>query len=69
MAWYKGFLCQAAGWKTARRILARAEFHFGELCPRVGVFVTNLEADSRAVVLFYIKRGTAEQWIRKASKR
>ena len=40
------------------------EFHFGEFFPRVGFIVTNLETDSRAVVRFYNKRGTAEQWIK-----
>jgi hypothetical protein len=40
------------------------EFQFGELFPRVGFIVTNLETDSRAVVRFYNKRGTAEQWIK-----
>ncbi len=40
------------------------EFHFGELFPRVGFIVTNLETDSRVVVRFYNKRGTAEQWIK-----
>jgi hypothetical protein len=35
------------------------EFYFGELFPRVGFIVTNLETDSRAVVRFYNKRGTA----------
>ncbi len=40
------------------------EFHFGELFPRVGFIVTNLERDSRAVVRFYNKRGTAEQWLK-----
>jgi len=34
------------------------------LFPRVGFIVTSLETDSRAVVRFYNKRGTAEQWIR-----
>ncbi len=58
--WYKSFLYQAAGWKTARRVVAKMEFHFGELFPRVGFIVTNLETDSRAVVRFYNKRGTAE---------
>jgi hypothetical protein len=29
----------------------------------VGFIVTNLAASSRAVVRFYNKRGTAEQWI------
>jgi hypothetical protein len=31
---------------------------------RVGFIVTNLEVPSRAVVRFYNKRGTAEQWIK-----
>jgi hypothetical protein len=62
---YKGFLYQAESWKKARRVVAKVEFHFGELFPRVGFIVTNLETDSRAVVRFYNKRGTAEQWIKK----
>ena len=61
---YKGFLYQAASWSTARRVVAKAEFHAGELFPRVGFIVTNLELPSRAVVRFYNKRGTAEQWIK-----
>jgi hypothetical protein len=64
VVWYKGLLYQAASWKTARRVVAKVEFHFGELFPRVGFIVTNLETDSRAVVRFYNKRGTAEQWIK-----
>jgi len=63
VVWYKGFLYQTESWKTARRVVAKVEFHLGELFPRVGFIVTNLETDSRAVVRFYnIKRGTAEQW-------
>ena len=61
---YKSFLYQAQSWKTARRVVAKVEFHWGELFPRVGFIVTNLETDSRAVVRFYNKRGTAEQWIK-----
>jgi hypothetical protein len=61
---YKSFQYQAAKWKTARRVVAKIEFHCGELFPRVGFIVTTLEADSRAVVRFYNKRGTAEQWIK-----
>ncbi|GIU76280.1 MAG: hypothetical protein KatS3mg004_3367 [Bryobacteraceae bacterium] len=60
---YKSFLYQAESWKKARRVVAKVEFHAGELFPRVGFIVTTLEIDSRAVVLFYNKRGTAEQWI------
>src|ERR1019366_3165356 len=62
--WYKGFLYQAASWKTGRRVVAKVEFHTGELFPRVGFIVTNLETPSRTVVRFYNKRGTAEQWIK-----
>ena len=61
---YKSFRYQAASWTTARRVVAKIEFHCGELFPRVGFIVTTLEIDSRAVVRFYNKRGTAEQWIR-----
>jgi len=50
--WYKSFLYRAASWRTVRRVVAKVEFHFGELFPRVGFIVTNLETDSRAVVWF-----------------
>ena len=39
-------------------MVAKAEFHFGELFPRVGFIVTNLATSSRTVVRFYNKRGT-----------
>jgi hypothetical protein len=68
VVWYKSFLYGAASWKTARRVVAKVEFHAGELFPRVGFIVTNLEADSRAVVGFYNKRGTAEQWIKEGKQ-
>jgi hypothetical protein len=68
LVWYKSFLYQAASWKTARRVVAKVEFHFGELFPRVGFIVTNLETDSRAVVRFYNKRGTAKQWIKEGKQ-
>jgi hypothetical protein len=66
--WYKSFLYQAASWKKARRVVAKVESHFGELFPRVGFIVTNLETASRAVVRFYNKRGTAEQWIKEGKQ-
>jgi hypothetical protein len=67
LVWYKSFLYQAASWKRARRVVAKVEFQFGELFPRVGFIVTNLPTESRAVVRFYNTRGTAEQWIREAT--
>ena len=68
IVWYKGFLYQAASWKTARRVVAKVEYHAAELFPRLGFIVTNLETPSRAVVRFYNKRGTAEQWIKEGKQ-
>ncbi len=65
---YKGFLYQAASWKTARRVVAKVEHHAGELFPRVGFIVTNLSLPSRAVVRFYNGRGTSEQWIKEGKQ-
>ncbi|HVB97970.1 MAG TPA: transposase, partial [Candidatus Dormibacteraeota bacterium] len=68
VVWYKGFLYQAGSWKTARRVVAKVEHHAGELFPRVGFIVTNLTLPSRAVVRFYNRRGTAEQWIKEGKQ-
>src|SRR2546422_2534907 len=65
---YKSFLYQAASWKTARRVVAKVEHHPGELFPRVGFIVTNLTLPSRAVVRFYNKRATAEQWFKEGKQ-
>jgi hypothetical protein len=48
--------------------VAKVEFHFGELFPGVGFIVTNLTLPIRAVVRFYNKRGTAEQWIKEGKQ-
>jgi len=61
---YKSFLYQAASWTKARRVVAKVECHCGELFPRVGFIVTNLETDGRAVVRFYNKCGTAVKMTR-----
>ena len=65
---YKSFLYQAASWNEGRRVVVKVEFHFGELFPRVGFIVTNPTAESRVVVRFYNKRGTAEQWIKEGKQ-
>lgn len=49
-------------------MVAKVEFHAGELLPRIGFIVTNLETSSRAVVQFYNNRGTAEQWIKEGKQ-
>ena len=66
--WYKGFLYRAASSNMARRVVAKVEHHAGELFPRIGFVVTNLTLPSRAVVRFYNKRGTAEQWIKEGKQ-
>jgi hypothetical protein len=48
-------------------VVAKVEFHFGELFPRAGFIVTNLKTLSR-VVRFYNKRGAAEQWIKEGKQ-
>jgi hypothetical protein len=63
-----GFEYYAASWRRVRRVVAKLEFHFGELFPRVGFIVTNIAASSRAVVRFYNKEGTAEQWIKEGKQ-
>ena len=65
---YKSFQYQADSWTTARRVVAKVEHHVGELFPRVGFIVTNLRLPNRAVVRFYNKRGTAEQWIKEGKQ-
>jgi Transposase DDE domain group 1 len=49
-------------------VVAKVEHHQGELCPRVGFIVTSLSLPSRAVVRFYNRRGTAEQWIKEGKQ-
>lgn len=48
----------------ARRVIAKVEWHPGDLFPRVGFVVTNLPLDSGWVIRFYNQRGTAEQHIK-----
>ena len=55
---------RAASWDKPRRVVAKVEWHRGELFPRVGFIVTNLRRDAERVVRFYNGRGVAEQWIK-----
>lgn len=58
------FLYRAKSWDRARRVIAKVEWHRGELFPRIGFIVTNLSRSAKKVVRFYNQRGTAEQWIK-----
>ncbi len=64
IVWYHDFPYQAGSWDRPRRVIAKIEWHKGELFPRVGFIVTNLRRRSWRVVDFYNGRGTAEQWIK-----
>ena len=57
---YASFRYRAGSWDQARRVVAKVEWHAGELFPRVGFIVTNLKWPTRRVVRFYNRRGTAE---------
>ena len=61
---YHDFAYQAQSWHLPRRVVAKVEWHQGELFPRVGFIVTNLSYPPKGIIRFYNGRGTAEQWIK-----
>jgi hypothetical protein len=58
---YPSSRCRADSGDQARRVVAKVEWHVGELFPQVGFTVTNLRWPTKRVVRFYNRRGTAEQ--------
>ena len=62
--YHASFSYRAASWTKPRRVVAKVEWHPGELYPRVGFIVTNLSRPAERVVAFYNQRGTAEQYIK-----
>lgn len=69
VVWYRSFLYRAESWDRHRRVVAKVEWHRGELFPRVGFIVTNMYADAaERIVSFYNGRGTAEQWIKEGKQ-
>jgi len=64
IVWYASFEYQASTWAEPRRVVAKVEWHRGEMFPKVGFVVTNLADDAADVIEFYNGRGTAEQWIK-----
>ena len=69
-AWPEGvqqralFAYRAQSWNKPRHVVAKVEWHPGELYPRVGFIVTNLARSAEGVVAFYNQRGTSEQHIK-----
>ena len=66
---HASFSYQAGSWNKKRRVVAKVEWHPGELVPRVGFIVTNLSRPTKRVVAFYNHRGTAEQHIKECQWR
>ncbi len=70
---HASFSYQAQSWKKPRRVVAKVEWHQGELYPRVGLdplrgsSVTNLARPAERVVAFYNQRGTCEQWVKEGN--
>jgi hypothetical protein len=62
--YFASFRYRAQSWKKSRRVVAKVEWHPGELYPRVGFIVTNLARRAERVVAFYNQRGTCEQFIK-----
>jgi len=62
--YYTSFSYRAGSWSKKRRVVAKVEWHPGELFPRVGFIVTNLSRSAERVTLFYNQRGKAEQYIK-----
>ena len=70
LRFYASFSYRAGSWDRKRRVVAKVEWHPGELVPRVGLdpfhgsSVTNLSRSAERVTWFYNQRGKAEQYIK-----
>jgi hypothetical protein len=62
--YYASFSYRAKSWDKVRRVVAKVEWHPGELHSRVGFIVTNLSRSAELVTWFYNQQGKAEQYIK-----
>jgi len=62
--YYASFSYRAQSWNRPRHVVAKVEWHPGELYPRVGFIVSNLARSPEGIVAFYNQRGTCEQHIK-----
>jgi hypothetical protein len=62
--YFASFGYRAQSWDKSRHVVAKVEWHPGELYPRIGFIVTNLARSAEGVVAFYNQRGTCEQYIK-----
>ncbi|MFT5343402.1 MAG: hypothetical protein ACI9BH_002621, partial [Paracoccaceae bacterium] len=65
---YGDFEYQAVSWDKPRRVVAKVEWHPGELIPRIGYVLTNMPMEPDWIVRFYNQRGTAEQYIKEGKQ-
>ena len=61
---FASFSYRAQSWNKPRHVVAKVEWHPGELYPRVGFIVSNLARSAEGIVAFYNQRGTCEQHIK-----
>ena len=61
---FASFSYRAQSWNKPRHVVAKVEWHPGELYPRVGFIVSNLARSAEGIVAFYNQRGTCEQYIK-----
>jgi Transposase DDE domain group 1 len=62
--YYASFSYQAQSWNKPRHVVAKVEWHPGQLCPTIGFIVSNLPRSPEGIVAFYNQRGTCEQYIK-----
>ena len=62
--YYASFSYQAQSWNKPRLVVAKVEWHPGQLCPTIGFIISNLPRSPEGIVAFYNQRGTCEQYIK-----
>ena len=65
IVWFADFSYPAASWDRPRRVIAKVEWHRGELFPRVGFIVDPSERTSLRVGSLLQWTWHGEQWIKK----
>jgi Transposase DDE domain group 1 len=62
--YYASFSYQAQSWNKPRLVVAKVEWHPGQLCPTIGFIISNLPRSAEGIIAFYNQRGTCEQHIK-----
>jgi hypothetical protein len=67
--YYASFSYQAQSWNKPRHVVAKVEWHPGELYPRVGFIVSNLARSAEGIVAFYTSAARASSTSKRARTR